>query len=638
MKQFWKLVKSTICSALIVVLGSTIAQAQMEIPALEDDVKSGKLPAVADRLPDNPKVVPLYDGQKLGKYGGTLNSLIGNAADVKLLFVYGYSRLVGYTPELKIAPDILSNYKVEENRIFTFTLRKNHRWSDGTRFTTEDFRYWWEDVANNRKLSPTGPPVTMLVDGEPPLFTVVDELTIRYEWSQPNPDFLTLLARAAPLLIYRPSEYLKSHHERYIDRSGMSKIQKIKLKSWASKHNRLDNLYKFDNPDLPTLQPWRNITSAPANRFVGVRNPYFHRIDIEGKQLPYIDRVILSVSEPKLISAKAASGDVDLQARAIKLQDATFLKANEKRSKYKTLLWPTVQGSHFALFPNLNANNPKWRKLLRDVRFRRALSLAIDREEVNDVLFFGLAKEGNNTVQEQSELFEAHFRTKWATLDFELANRLLDEIGLIERDDNGIRLMEDGEELSIIVETAGESTEQTDVLELIRDSWREIGVALFTKPSQRSVFRNRIFSGETIMSVWSGMENGVATSTESPAVLAATTQLSYQWPKWGQYYETKGQSGEPVDMPEVKKLNELYRQWQLSETDEARTQIWKEMLNIHVEQQFTIGVVSSILQPIVVKEHLMNVPKKAIFNWDPGAHFGMYHPDLFWFTHQKAEE
>ncbi|WP_199899266.1 ABC transporter substrate-binding protein [Sneathiella glossodoripedis] len=327
-----------------------------------------------------------------------------------------------------------------------------------------------------------------------------------------------------------------------------------------------------------------------------------------------------------------------MQVRAIKLQDATFLKANEKRSAYRVLLWPTVQGSHFALFPNLNANDPKWRKLLRDVRFRRALSLAIDREEINDVLFFGLAKEGNNTVQEQSELFEDHFQTNWAELDFEKANQLLDELGLTKRNDNGIRLMEDGEPLSIIVETAGESTEQTDVLELIRDSWREIGVALFTKPSQRTVFRNRIFSGETIMSVWSGMENGVPTANESPARLATTSQLSYQWPKWGQYYETKGQSGEPVDMPEVERLNELYRAWHIADNDQERTRIWKEMLQIHVEQQFTIGVVSGILQPIVVKNHLMNVPKKAIFNWDPGAHLGMYHPDLFWFNEERVKE
>ncbi len=606
-----------------------------EVPFFKSAVDKGELPSMKERLPQNPFVVPLMEGQELGQYGGSLRSLISKAADVKLLFVLGYARLVGYSADLKIQPDLAESFEVEGNRIFTFKLRKGHRWSDGAPFTSEDFRYWWDDVANNRKLSPTGPPVPLLVDGEYPEVTFPDELTVRYAWSKPNPNFLALLAGASPLLIYRPSHYLKQYHDKFVDKSKMSKIQKIKFKSWASKHNRKDNLYKFDNPDLPTLQPWINTTFSPAIRFVGVRNPYFHRVDSKGRQLPYIDRNILSISESKLISAKAASGDVDLQSRALKLQDATFLKANEKRSGYKTLLWSTVRGSHFALYPNLNATDEMWRRLMRDVRFRRALSLGIDREEINDVLFFGLAIEGNNTVQPQSPLYRKELTSKWARLDIEKANSLLDEVGLTKKNEDGIRLMPDGKPLSIIVETAGEVTERTDVLELIRDSWKELGIALFTKPSQRTVFRNRIFSGETILSVWYGFENGVPTADSSPATLATTSQTSYQWPKWGQYHETKGQSGEVVDIPEVKRLNELNLLWQNALNETEKTEIWEEMLNIHADQQYTIGVVSGILQPIVVKNNLKNVPKKAIYNWDPGALFGIYHPDLFWFDAEQ---
>ncbi len=621
----------TLMIALLVFTGTVSAAQKTEIPYFKDAVSKGTLPPMQERLPETPLTLPLMEGQTEGRYGGSLHSLIGGASDVKLMFVYGYARLVGYTPDLTIAPDIAQDFEVEDNRIFTFHLRKGHRWSDGAPFTSEDFRYWWEDVANHKKLSPTGPPASLLVEGEYPDVTFPDAWTVRYAWKKPNPNFLSLLAGASPLLIYRPAHYLKKYHDRYVDKSKMNKIQKIKFKSWASNHNRKDNLYKFDNPDLPTLQPWLNTTAAPANRFVGVRNPYFHRIDPVGRQLPYIDRVILSVSESKLISAKAASGDVDLQARAIKLQDATFLKENEKRSKYRTLLWPTVRGSHIVLYPNLNAVDPVWRKLTRDVRFRRALSLGIDREEINDVLFFGLAAEGNNTVQPQSPLYSDNLRTRWAVLDIEKANALLDEVGLQKRNEEGIRLLPNGEPLLMIVETAGESSEQSDVLELIRDSWREIGIALFIKPSQRSVFRNRIFAGETVMSVWSGLENGVPTPKSSPAPLATTSQTSYQWPKWGQHFETKGESGEEADIPEARRLNELYGQWLNAKSDDERAEVWKEMLSIHAEQQFTIGVVSGILQPIVVKDTLKNVPKKAIFNWNPGAQFGIYHPDLFWF-------
>ncbi|PHQ68945.1 MAG: peptide ABC transporter substrate-binding protein [Sneathiella sp.] len=629
MSGFWQN-RAAIVVGILVCLITTISNAT-EVPYFEADVAKGILPPVAERLPKTPRVVPLGPEQEIGQYGGQLKTLIGNPADVKLMFVYGYARLVGYSPELEIEPDILESVDVQEGRIFTLKLRDGHKWSDGHPFTSEDFRYWWEDVAGHMKLSPAGPPATLLVKGEMPKVEFPDALTVIYSWSAPNPDFLPQLAAASPLLIYRPAHYLQKFHEKFVDMSKLNKIQKIKFKAWASEHNRKDNLYRFDNPDLPTLQPWRNTTSSPATRFVGKRNPYFHRVDPDGRQLPYIDELIFTVSESKLISAKAASGDVDLQARGLKLQDATFLKAHEDRSDYKTLLWPTVRGSHFALYPNLNSENKMWRNLMRDVRFRRALSLAIDREEINDTLFFGLAIEGNNSVQEQSDFYTEELRTKWAEYDTDRANQLLDEVGLTARDDDDIRLLPNGEPLVIVIETAGEDTEQSDILELINESWHEIGVAVFTKPSQRAVFRNRIFSGETVMSVWSGFENGIPDAVASPATRAPTSQISYQWPKWGQYFETKGKSGEPVDIPEALRLQELYANWLAATEDAEKEEIWKEMLDIHADQQFTIGVVGGILQPIVVKNHLRNVPEEAIFNWNPGAQFGVYNPDLFWF-------
>src|SRR5690606_37862907 len=144
-----------------------------------------------------------------------------------------------------------------------------------------------------------------------------------------------------------------------------------------------------------------------------------------------------------------------------------------------------------------------------DVRFRRALSLAINREEINDILFFGLAVEGNNMVQKQSPFYTEELRTKWATYDIGKANALLDEMGLTRRNKAGGRLTPSGKPLTTVVETAGEETQQSEILELIRDTWAEIGVELFTKPMQREVVRNRLFSGETVISVWRGFEDGI---------------------------------------------------------------------------------------------------------------------------------
>jgi peptide/nickel transport system substrate-binding protein len=603
----------------------------VEPPALAEDVKAGKLPPVAKRLPENPLVAKFDAGAEPGRYGGTLQMLIGRTRDVRMLVVYGYARLVAYDRNFNLVPDILEAIEVKEDRVFTMRLRRGHRWSDGHPFTTEDFRYFWEDVANNRELSPVGPPSDLLVDGEPPKVEYPDKYTVRYSWSRPNPDFLPRLAGASPLFIFRPAHYLKQFHRKYNPKAGEGEAAAGARRGWAALHNREDNMYQYDNPKLPTLQPWVNTTRPPADRFVGVRNPYFHRVDPEGRQLPYIDRVVLSVAEPKLIAAKAGAGESDLQARDIQFNNYTFLKKGEKTGNYRVFLWKTARGAHFALYPNLNVADPVWRPIVRDARFRRALSMAIDRSLVNQVLYFGLATEGNNTVLAESPLYRKEYQTKWAQFDRKAAERLLDEMGL-KRGADGVRRLPDGRPMEIIVETAGESTEQTDVLEMIRETWREAGIKLFSKPQQREVLRNRVFSGEALMSVWSGWENGIPNADTSPDELAPTSQQQLQWPKFGQHFETGGKSGEAPDIAEAVELMKLYSAWRKAATREERTKIWHRMLAIHAEQQFVIGVVSGVAQPVVVRNHLRNVPEKGIYNWDPGAFFGIYRPDTFWFA------
>ncbi len=622
---------AVLAAGLLPWAGAVRSQALVEPPFFRDAVAAGTLPPVEQRMPEHPREVA-FDGKrrKLGRQGGELTMLIGRSKDTRLLVVYGYARLVTYDEKYNLRPDIVESVKVEDGRRFIFRLRKGMRWSDGEPFTSEDFRYWWEDVANNKELSPTGPPITLKIDGEYPAVSFPDAYTVIYEWSKPNPYFLPALARAAPLFIYRPAHYLKQFHKKYKAKKKLTALERVRMRNWASQHNRMDEMYRLSNPDLPTLQPWRLVSKPPTTRFIAERNPYFHRIDSRGRQLPYIDRIVMPVVDAKLIPAKTGAGETDLQARGLSFSDVPFLKQNEKRSGYKVNLWRTAKGSHFAIYPNLNANDPVWRKLFRDVRFRRALSMAIDRAIINESLFFGLALEGNNTALPGSPLYDEKRMKKWTRFDIEAANRLLDEIGLSKRNDDGIRLLPDGRPMEIVVETAGESTEQTDILELITETWREIGIKIFTKPSQREVFRNRIFSGETLMSVWSGFENGVPTPAMDPSELAPTTQQSLQWPKWGQYYETSGKAGEPPDMPAAIRLMELNDAWRNARSDEERAAIWKEMLDIHADQQFTIGVISGVLQPVVRSNRLHNVPEKAIYNWDPGADFGIYMPDTFW--------
>ena len=132
--------------------------------------------------------------------------------------MFGHARLVGYDTKLNLVPDILASFDVQEGRIFTLRIRKGHRWSDGEPFTSEDFRFYWEDVANDRDVAagrPRGAAAGARRGAEGrdrrrahgPLQLV----------ASPNPLFLPALAATTAVAIYRPAHYLKQFHRRYAD-------------------------------------------------------------------------------------------------------------------------------------------------------------------------------------------------------------------------------------------------------------------------------------------------------------------------------------------------------------------------------------------------------------------------------------
>ncbi|MEQ8391661.1 MAG: ABC transporter substrate-binding protein [Thalassospira sp.] len=603
-----------------------------EVPYFEDAVAKGTLPPMLERLPEHPNVIDFgAEDKTIGKYGGEFVTIMGRSKDIRMAVVYGYARLVGYDPDLNLQPDILEALDVnEEGNVFTLHIRKGHKWSDGAPFTAEDFRYYWEDIVNNDELYPVGPPRFLFVGDEPATFEILDEYTVRYSWSQSNPFFLAELAATLPPFIYRPAHYLKQFHEKYRDRDEIDAIvAERSLRSWAVLHTDMDRPDRLSNINRPSLDPWLVTTEEPSDRFVFVRNPYYHRVDPEGNQLPYIDRMIFNISNSKLVPAKVGAGEVDLQSRVLSLKDYTFLKQSEAKQNYQVRLWDVGAGAHAALYPNLTCSDPVWRGVLRDVRFRRALSMAINRTEINRVLYFGLAQPTNNTVLRKSPLFKPEYRESFTNFDTDAANALLDDMGLAERDSDGIRLLPDGRPMEIIVETTGENPEHDDMLELIGDSWRQVGVKMFVKGLQREVLRNRAYSGETIMSIFNGVDNGLATPNTVPSEFVPAQQDSLQWPKWGQYYQTDGEAGEAPDMPAAKELMNQYRKWQTS-NEKGRKEAWQDILDINSENMFSIGLIGNVPQPVVVDKDMRNVPEKGIHSWEPGAFFGIYRPDTFW--------
>jgi peptide/nickel transport system substrate-binding protein len=234
----------------------------------------------------------------------------------------------------------------------------------------------------------------------------------------------------------------------------------------------------------------------------------------------------------------------------------------------------------------------------------------------------------------ESLLSDDKNRTAWASYDPEHANKLLDEIGLDKRDGAGVRLMKDGRPLELLVEVDGEAADLIDALQITAEFWMDIGVKLLVKPQEASNLRQRSYSGRTLMVAAQGLDNALPTPVMPPSELAPMRQDNYAWPQWGQYVETRGKAGEAADTPDMKELMGLWEKWlRSSETTEKRS-AWQDMLRMHAENQYVIGTVAGSIQPIVVSSHLRNVPRKAIFSWEPTAMLGAYRVDEFWFDDQ----
>lgn len=629
----------TFCILILSGFLSLPASAQNQLVLQESsfwgqEVSSGAMPPVAERLPRDPLIVDLEaKGRSLGEQGGTLRTLVSRSKDVRQMVVYGYARLVGYDQNYELQPDILRDVVVEEGRKFTLHLRRDHKWSDGHPFNSADFEYYWQHVALNEELSPSGPPQNLFVDGVLAQMSFPDAHTVVIEWPSANPAFLQLLAQASPFFIYRPAHYLKQFHAAFTDKKTLRRtIKKARVRTWAALHNDRDNMYKFDNAELPTLQPWMNASAGQSMRQLFVRNPYYHRVDGRGVQLPYIDIVEMTVVGGGLIAAKANAGEVDLQARGLDFPDISILKKGElDGAGYKTLLWGNGAANQITIYPNLNFADPVWREVIRDVRFRRALSAGIDRRMINRALYFGLATEGGMTALPDSPFHDTANLYKWSVYYPAKANALLDEMGLTERRPDGIRLLPDGRPMEFVVETAGERKEVENALAIITDTWRELGIKLIMRPLDRDILRNRVYSGLSMAAVWFGWDNGLPQNFTPPEYLAPKHQEFFAWPKWGQYYQTGGEVGEAPDMPEAIRLMDLSYDWDHTTDSDRRSEIWREMLTIHADNQFGIGVLSQAPQPIVVSDQLRNVPERATWAWDPGAHFGIHRIDEFYY-------
>ena len=424
-----------------------------EAPALASQVAAGSLAPVEERLPTREDILVVQPRAEIGHYGGEISF---NATNPESFGNTGYTawdqRLMGLTTNWEtLFPNLAKSVELSEDATSAaVTLRQGMRWSDGEPVTTDDVMFWYEDIMLNEELPNL--PSQLVFGGQPVSIEKVDDYTFTFSFPDPNPGFLVDLALTAAGFPLAPKHYLQQFLPKY-NENAEQLAKAAGFDTWVDYFtDRYEGqIAEQSNSDLPVLKPWTlESTDQFGNKFYR-RNPYYWKVDTEGNQLPYIDaQTRLLLSDPQVVILNVQAGKVSYGYYNLAVTDLPVLKAGEKDGNYTTLLWPAAQGAMNQYAFNITVNDPVLNEIFNDVRFRQAMSLAINREEINETLYFGLAKVRQWGVPSSSALYEDWMGSYYADYDPEQANRLLDEMGLT-RGADGTRMRPDGKPLTIIL-------------------------------------------------------------------------------------------------------------------------------------------------------------------------------------------
>lgn len=599
-----------------------------EPPFLASLVEAGELPPLADRLPDDFQVVQPVES--IGRYGGTLRSVDIAGVEIAGLVKHGLFALAqdfetgehdyyGGIAEEKFVPDLARDGEFSNNfQTFTLYLRRGMRWSDGTPATADDFMFWWEDIINNEDIVADVPTVWR-PGGEPMGVSKIDDYTIEFTFAEPYRFFKyylgDLAVRQMPL---RPRHYLEQFHIDYNPNATALAVE-AGFDEWYElfvdmgggvepQYHQLDG--------MPTLFPWVTVEYRPEI-WVGERNPYYFRVDPEGKQLPYIDRVVVEIStNVEVQTGKAVAGQVDYSAVALSFTDIPLLRESEAAGGFTAHLWDVPMGAMPSILINQaypEDRDPVLREIFQDVRFRRALSMAIDREEANRVAYFGVSYPTQATVLPGSRWDSPEVRNAWAEYDVAAANALLDDMGLRWDSNRQWRLRPDGERLSVVIETidVGAIRGYSRIMPLIKEYWDAIGVQTILNQIEPGLFGPRLTASELQVTMW-GIDtfNDLSFQILGPWIIPGTSYGGTTWHAfpWHQWVVSDGRQGEEPP-PEVMRMRELWLEMNRSNDQAEITRLGKEIFAIQAEYIHVIGVVGAVAQPIVVKNNLRNFPE-----------------------------
>ena len=619
-------------AALSTTAMTVSAWAFQEAPMLTEMVEAGELPPVDERLPANPTVVQALS---VGEYGGTWRRAFNGPGDrwgpTKLM----EERVLKWTADADggavLTPGYIESYEVNENSTeFTFTLLDGLKWSDGMPVTTEDVKFWYEDIFLNPEVTPNID-ATFAPGGKPLEIEIVDERTFKVKFGQPYVYFLQILAKDStgepsldrPSFLF-PKHYLSQFNNKYASEEELAAAAaKFNVAGWKDLWGSKGAATAWWlNPELPVITAWKIETPPPADTVVMVRNPYYYAVDQEGNQLPYIDRIEHRLfQDPETLNLMVAQGELDMQDRHISLANYTFYKENEERGGYNIVTWK--DSNIWSLVPNMTTKDEVLKSLFENPDVRQAMSVAIDRELIIELTQSGLSKPVQAAPVSGSQYYDPDLAEHWAEYDPDLANELLDAAGLTERDADGFRLRPDGQRFSIVVEASG--PEYAKTLELLAENFAEVGIELLARVIDRTQWDNNRANNDFQMQ-WMPYDRMTYIPAD-PRRLMGSDSFGNEYYKW---YSTDGASGiEPSEDNDLRDIFDLWDQASQASTVEEADGYVQQMAEIFVEAGWVIGVYGEGPVVNVVSTKMQNVQPDLVQD-DIFRGVGLARTQQFW--------
>ena len=577
------------------------------------------LPPVGERLPEEPLVVVPYED--VGSYGGRLNGVsFAPESGTSDILSWRHVNLVRYSDDLQtIVPDVATSWEWNDDFTqITFTLRKGHKWSDGAPFTVDDILFWWEDIKLNPDLTPELPGY-FIFGGEPMKFEKIDDTTFAISFNAPAPGFLVWVAHSY-IQLWQPKHFLSQFHIEY-NSAANDLAEEDGYDDWVGLfrsyyHDWKDSYHRLGVPSLES-----HVLSEETTEIrILVANPYYFKVDTAGQQLPYINEHYESfITDKEVINLKIIAGEIDLKMQAVDLMSYSVYKENEATGNYTVQLPPAGFGQGVVYILNVTHKDLVLREILADVRFKQALSLAINRDEINEVAYLGLALPMQGLPADPATVpFVTDEMASYMT-DFnpDEAAAMLDEMGL-EKNAEGWRLRPDGEVVTIYMEYAQQGGPVL-VHELVKEYWEAIGVKVELKEVSTEAYRTRTLQNDHDLSVWVNDNTAAPTLIGDPQRFYPpfiTGLAHFTGGPWYEWWQSGGTEGEEPSSWAIQ-MRDLALEWtSLLPYSNEWFDLGAQLVQLHLDNMLAIGTVGSSPGPVIVHNRLGNTPQLSVALWD----------------------